>query len=214
VSKPRVPSARERLRRATDAAHQRLHSLEVFAAIADGTLTVDGYRGLLQSLFLFHSTVGAGAADYGWSALSSAPRRRALLQRDLRFFGLAGPSVTAAWLPRSPHATLGALYAAEGSIFGGRVIAGQLDFLLGSSLDGRRFFVGFDGDGQRWGELLAVIETQCATKAALDQAIEGALFAFDLFEQCVVASQPIAYLTPATAICRERQHQLTGARPI
>lgn len=102
-------------------------------------------------------------------------------------------------------------------MFGGRVIAGQLDFLLGSSLDGRRFFVGSEGDGQRWRELLAVLETQCAADAALDQAIDGARFAFGLFERCVVGNEA-ARLVPstiaATAMAVDSSTNLAGAVPV
>ena len=122
----RKPSVRDRLRAATMAAHERAHGLDVFEAISNGTLTADRYRELLKSLLAFHAIIGLGAAQYGWSSLSSAPERQALLQRDLLFMGGAAPPNAAAWPLQSRYAALGALYAAEGSMLGGRVIAGQL----------------------------------------------------------------------------------------
>ena len=72
---------------------------------------------------------------------------------------------------------------------GGRVIAGQLDYIFGSAPDGRRFFIGSPGDRARWRTLLAALEEHCATAGAVDRAIGGALFAFDLFEQCVLFAE-------------------------
>lgn len=217
MSRLGAPSARERLRQATDPAHERLHGLKAFAAIAAGTLTVDRYRRLLESLLRFHSTIAVGAAHCGWSGLSGALRRVTFLQHDLGFLGAIGPSVTTSWHPRSRCSALGALYAAQGSMFGGRVIAEQLDFLLDSGLNGRRFFIGSADDGQRWRELLAVLEIQCAAPAALEQAIEGALFAFGLFEQCVVAhdcTDRIPGSLAGTAVGVENSTNLVGAIPV
>lgn len=186
MKEDRKPSVRDRLRAATMGAHERAHGLDAFAAISNGTLTADRYRELLKSLLAFHAIIGFGAAAYGWSSLSSAPQRLALLQRDLLFMGGAAPPNAAAWTLRSQYAALGALYAAEGSMLGGRVIAGQLDFLFGAGVDGRRFFTGSKGDGTRWRTLLDVLKTRCRANGPLDEAIGGALFAFSLFEQCVV----------------------------
>lgn len=75
-------------------------------------------------------------------------------------------------------------------MLGGRVIAGQLDFLFGAGLDGRRFFSGSNEDGARWRNLLAVLEMRCAANGTLEQATVGAHCAFSLFEQCVTADDP------------------------
>lgn len=162
-----------------------MHHLDVFEAIADGSLTPARYGRLLQSLMVFHALVGAGAALAGCRSLSSAARRLVLLDSDLRSLGHAPPTPATAWRPRSRPAALGALYAAEGSMLGGRVIAGQLDFLFGAGLRGRRFFIGSKADGGRWRNLLAVLETECSADKPLAEAIDGASFAFGLFEQCV-----------------------------
>jgi heme oxygenase len=179
-------SVRAALRSATNAIHQRMHGLEPFAAIADGTLSVEHYPRLLQSLLLFHSTIGAAADRHGLSHLSCAAARTELLRSDLRHLGGGMRPSLITWLPGSALETLGALYVAEGSMMGGPVIGRQLDYLFGDSLDARQFFLGAHDGWAGWRALITDLENQCATPAALDQAVRGALSAFTLFEQCVM----------------------------
>lgn len=180
-------SARSALRSASDAAHQRMHGLEPFTKIASGTLPVDEYRRLLQSLYLFHSAVGEAADKGGWSRVSSAQRRLELLRSDLSALGGAVPVPVSGWDAGAGKAVLGSLYVAEGSMLGGRVVARQLDFLCGSQEDGRRFFVGDACDRANWSHLTKVLEDQCSQSPALSEAIDGACRTFDWFEQCIVA---------------------------
>ena len=181
-----APTVRAALRSATDAIHQRMHELEPFAAIANRTLTADRYPRLLQALLLFHSTIGPAADRHGWSALSGAAERTELLRGDLRRLGGGARPALVDWQPGSAHGMLGALYAAEGSSMGGRVIGGQLDFLLGDAPGVRSFVIGTPGDAPRWRALLAALEVHCMTAAARHQAISGARSAFQLFERCVM----------------------------
>lgn len=194
---------RVRLRDATDAAHQRMHGLEPFRAIAGGKLTAKRYRQLLQSLLLFHSAIGAAAKHHGWASLSSAPARTELLRSDLRGFGGGSRPALVPWQVHSPLEALGALYAAEGSLFGGRVIAAQLDYLFGSAREGRRFFIGTGDGAARWRTLLAALEDHCTEPRALDRATDGAHSAFDLFEKCVMgASQHGSPASSAESVAR------------
>lgn len=177
---------RAALRRSTHGTHERMHNLEPFQSIAKGSLTLDRYLPLVKSLLLFHSTIGAAVAHFDWAKLSSAPVRRALLKDDLRALGGAAPLRSIDWQPRSSEEALGALYAAEGSMLWGRVIATQLDYLFGSAQRGRRFFIGPPNASEKWRELLASLEERCLTAIALDRAIGGALLGFQLFEECLV----------------------------
>ena len=176
---------RAALRRSTLAAHERMHSFEPFQSIAEGRLTLDRYLPLVQSLLLFHSAIGAAVAHSGWASISSAQVRRALLDDDLRALGGVALQQSVHWRPRSSEEALGALYAAEGSMLGGRVIARQLNFLFGSAERGRRFFIGSPSDSANWRKLLAVLEERCTAARALDRAIGGALVGFQLFEECL-----------------------------
>ena len=179
-------SVRAALRRSSDASHQRMHGLKPFALIAAGSLPMSGYRSLLSSLFIFHSAVRAEAHIAGWSQLSSAGRRLDLLRGDLIFLGGKVPSRKCVWQAGPREAALGALYAAEGSMLGGRVISRLLDYAFGTGRDGRQFFIGDQCDGRNWAKLIQVLEARCARADALDAAIAGALRTFDLFEECIL----------------------------
>lgn len=72
-------------------------------------------------------------------------------------------------------------------MLGGRVIAGQLDYLFGTASKGRSFFVGSPDDGANWPNLLAVLELSCAAPADLERAASGARLSFELFEDCVMS---------------------------
>ncbi len=185
ASAARRAPVRAALRAATHGVHMRMHELEPFRAISDARLPLEEYLRLLQSLLAYHSAIATVAAQFGWSHLSSGARRLPLLRADLRT--LAGSNLRQAveWKPGTPEEVLGALYAAEGSMLGGRVIAGRLDYLFGSSSKGRSYFIGSPDDGASWRNLLAVLELSCASAAGLERATSGALLSFELFEQCV-----------------------------
>lgn len=179
---------RAALRDATHGAHMRMHELEPFRAILEARLPLKEYLRLLQSLLVYHSAIATVAAQFGWSHLSSGARRLPLLQADLLSLEGSERGQAVEWKPSSPEEVLGALYAAEGSMLGGRVIAGQLDYLFGSSSTGRNYFVGSPDDGANWRNLLAVLEVSCASAADLERATSGALLSFELFEHCVMSS--------------------------
>ena len=140
-------TARQALRQATDAAHERLHHLPAFASLAAGSIDRGDYIALLRRLLGFHGAVEA--------ALAAAPclrpfgiaieeRRRApLLEADLDAMdaapGLAAPALVP---PSSAAAAMGWLYVVEGSTLGGRHLARGLDGLLGEDVAGRRFLLG------------------------------------------------------------------------
>lgn len=179
---------RTALRNATHARHMRMHGLEPFQAILDKRFPLGDYLRLLKSLLEYHSAVADSGSRFGWTNLSSCTQRLAFLRADIRSLGGVTRQQSRHLNLGSPEETLGALYAAEGSMLGGRVIAVQLDYLFGSTSQGRSFFIGSKDDGLNWRKLLAVLECRCAAAPELDQAINGALFSFDLFERCVITS--------------------------
>lgn len=172
------------LREATHETHLRLHGLPQFAAIAAERLTRGAYADLLQALRRFHGAVARAAEHGGLAALSSSRRRLDLLEADLGTLGAAPSRIASAWTS-SPGACLyGALYVAEGSALGGKVIARQLDYLLGDRAEGRTFFRG-DGDiGPRWRAFLAALQRDCG-EGELPQLVAGAEAGFALFERCL-----------------------------
>ena len=178
---------RAALRTATQAEHQRVHGLEPFRAIAQTTLSREGYVQLLQSLHQFHSIIRTAAGWCSWSGLSSASGRIDLIRKDLCFLGGGTHPPSFDWKPTSQWAALGAMYAAQGSMLGGRVIASQLDYLFGDAPDGRRFFIGTASDAGTWRTLLSTLEECCLAAGPRSEAIGGARIAFDLFEKCIMA---------------------------
>jgi heme oxygenase len=204
-------SVRAELRRACDASHQRMHGLEPFLQIAAGTLPMSRYQLVLLSLFEFHSAVARVAKHSEWPELSSAERRLNMLRSDLAFLGVPVPALTAKWDAGGGEAVLGALYAAEGSMLGGRVIARQLDYLFNSQVEGRRFFIGDVSDRAHWAQLLMVLEARCTERGALNAAIRGALRTFDLFEQCAISTSQVSPMSvPHEPYCVPRRMHLSS----
>lgn len=181
---PGAFDAHSSLRSATHSTHLRLHGLAQFRAIADGRLDRAGYADLLGSLHTYHAVVADAAEAGGLLHLSTSPDRRGLLEADLASLGAAPPCPRVDWNAPSREALYGALYVAEGSALGGRVIARQLDYLFGDSVEGRTFFRGTGDTGPRWRALLGVLARDC-DEADLPQMIAGAEAGFALFERCV-----------------------------
>ena len=166
------------LRDATDAAHERLHQAEPFAAIAAERLSRAGYTDLLARIAAFHFTIDTPAPD-------PEDTRRALLKADLDTVRAPAPAPLAWSAPPSRAGRLGCAYVVAGSALGGKVIYRQLDYLFGDSPDGRRFFRGASGDGARWRALCDRLETEGAEAGAVDRMIAGAKAAFALFERSI-----------------------------
>ena len=183
------------LRQATGETHLRMHGLWPFVAIDRRKLMPVGYACLLRSLFLFHSAIAIAADRAGWGKVSSSARRLELLIADLDHLCVAMPPTIPEWSLGGPDPMLGAIYVAEGSMLGGKLIAPKLDYLLGAGDDGRRFFIGRpDGDSLQWRKIVGVVEEILTGERARQQAIDGALAAFDLFEVCVTRPASLAHL--------------------
>lgn len=187
----RACGARAALRDVTADIHLAMQDLAPFPAIAQERLTRTRYSRLLQALFVFHSAVAVAARRSGWSSVSNSTEKLDLIVSDLSRLGAFAPGWISDWRPGCPQSVLGAIYVAEGSMMGGKLIARQLDYLLGDSDEGRRFFIGRgQPDSFKWRRLLAVLEAGLAEPRALDSATAGALAAFDLFETCVARVMP------------------------
>jgi heme oxygenase len=181
-----APDARALLRAATEAAHERAHRLAAFRAIKEGTLDRSAYAALLGRLFRFHSALAAAAAEAGLGAIGTAPSRLALLLSDLAFLEAPAPA-PARWRdrPAGRLGMFGALYVAQGSTLGGRIVARRLDYLLGPGEDGRRFLAATPADALGWRRLLGVLEREGRSPAAREAMAAGAVAAFALFERCM-----------------------------
>jgi heme oxygenase len=172
------------LRTATHATHIRLHGLAQFRAIAEGRLDREHYAELLRSLHAYHTAIADAAEAGGLLHLSTSPRRRSLLEADLASLGAFPSAKRPTWTARSREALYGALYVAEGSALGGRVIARELDYLFGDAAEGRTFFRGASDTGPRWRAFLSALAQDC-DEAAMPGLIAGAQASFALFERSV-----------------------------
>jgi heme oxygenase len=166
-------SARARLRDATNAAHLRLHVHPAFAALQSGAIDRTRYRTLLARLFGFHQPLERALRASSWGpalGFEAVPPRADRLRDDLLRLGLPEPafadlpSLAPSRLPAldTPGRFLGCLYVREGSSMGGRLLARQLDGILGDLPDGttgRRFFRGTPHDAAVWRSCCAAIET-------------------------------------------------------
>lgn len=178
---------RDRLREATQAAHERLHRHAGFAAAARGDITRDDYRLLLARLYGFHHpfecATAARATDF---SLDLAERRRApLLVQDLASLGV--DAITVERLPlcgeefgwTDAAALLGALYVTEGSTLGGVLIARALARV---ATDARRFYLGHgERNGEMWRNFVARLEAieDDAGQAAAIASAQRTFLAFE-----------------------------------
>jgi heme oxygenase len=173
---------RAALREATGAIHVRLHQARPFAALARQQLDADGYTDLLRRIAAFHLTVAPSLT------LDGSRGRR--LAQDLAALGSAVPLRLDWSVPETPAAKLGWAYVVEGSSLGGKVIYGQLDYLLGNSVEGRSFFKGSALDRVRWQTLCERLEAAGRSAAAVKEMVDGANDAFELFEQALMGQVP------------------------
>jgi heme oxygenase len=180
------------LRAATAEAHEQLHHLPAFAALATGRLDRAAYRALLARMLGFHEPIESALAvclgDTAFGLDLRALRRVALLRDDLGVLGQDAAAIAA--LPRVPApafgsapAAMGALYVTEGATLGGRQLARGLDALLGSGVArGRRFLrAGADAAHPAWRDVRGALDRCGADPASLAAMIEGAAATFTAF---------------------------------
>lgn len=190
-------SARDALRSATDAIHQRLHQHPLLRRLADGSISRCDYVALLHRFLTFHEVVedrlsrGPDLADYGIDLVER--RRSPLLLGDLAALGapaaMAAAPVGQSWSAPGSAAALGCLYVSEGSRLGGLSLARALDGLLApGSVAGRSFLLGYGPrHGAMWRDLCDAIERIGAPGEGRDTMISAAVETFGLFEICVGA---------------------------
>ena len=180
------------LRDATAEAHERLHRLPVFAALAAGSLDREAYRDLLGRLLGFHqpfeAAIAACLGDLAFGLNLRLLRRATLLREDLRALGAGVAAIGNLPLLRVPSfanapAAMGALYVAEGATLGGRMLAGALDPVLGpDDTSGRRFLLaGADKARPSWRDVRAAIDRCGHGIGGLDGMVAGASAAFAAF---------------------------------
>lgn len=187
-------SARDALRAATGAVHERLHGVAAFARLAGGAINRDEYRALLARLHGFHQALeaalasgpaaGSGPGVAAWGIDLAARRRSPLLAADRAALGDTSPPLPAP-IPPIPcaAAAMGWIYVSEGSTLGGRHLARALDPLLGEAMAGRHFLLGHGArHGAMWRDCCAAIEACGAEPARRQAMVAGAVEGFLRFE--------------------------------
>ncbi len=187
--RPRA-SARDVLRTATREVHERLHEHPRLKLLAGGRIGLGDYRDLLARLHGFHAAAETAFAQAAaFAPIDMAARRKApLLRSDLTALGLDAAAIAA--LPLcldlpsidGPAALLGGAYVVEGSTLGGRTLAKAVEPLLGSTINGRRFLLGYgDRHGAMWRAFTDALETVPEPRHA--RMAEAALATFAAFER-------------------------------
>jgi heme oxygenase (biliverdin-IX-beta and delta-forming) len=143
-----------RLKDETRAQHQQTETLLFADKLLNGSLSRPEYGLLLTIHYHFHQALEAAIAgqtgffaDYDREARRKTP----WLVADLEQAGLTLPAPLPLFTDWTGHQLLGAMYVAEGSTLGGRVIANALRQTPDLSGLTSRFFGGYgDQTGPRW----------------------------------------------------------------
>ena len=177
-----MPSLRQMIKQATGEVHQRLHLHPGFAAVQNGSISLKSYQRLLARLYGFYVPFEIEA--------QISPERSQWLERDLDATDRVEMALTlpplCTGIPqlKSPERLLGAMYVVEGSAVGGRVLAANLDNLLGHGVrEGRQFFEGRGtATGFAWHRYLAQLDHFDHDPDIRDQVVGAALETFLVFE--------------------------------
>jgi heme oxygenase len=167
----------DRLRRETAADHR---AVEGTVPLMTEDLGQDNYVACLQ---LIHGVVAAWeqkAAEkspHDVQAFFAARQRRAMLERDLAWFGVSQPNNLRPVLPDMDNdaSLLGAMYVMEGSTLGGQYIARHVKRVLSlSEGNGDAYFRGYEQQtGPMWKESCEMLRTRvpdCDTEIAINSA--------------------------------------------
>ena len=198
---------RARLRKSTEAAHERMHAHDGFSAAAAGAVSPQDYRDLLTRLYGFHAAFDAAMrampSTLGEELSIAARERATLIADDLAGLGAAPGEIAALPLcPDLPELTgdgdyLGALYVVEGSTLGGAFIARALAPIAGEN---RRFFLGHGGEnGRLWRGFVARLDRLDAAPEQADAAERAADLTFAAFERWMANWRGAFARTPAAA---------------
>lgn len=175
-----------RLKTDTRPRHQQTETLLYADKLLAGTLARSDYAQLLTIHYRFHQaleTAIAGQARFFTDYAADARRKTPWLVTDLDQAGVdlpaPEPGLFTDW---TTYQLLGAMYVAEGSMLGGRVIAGALRRTPGLSGLTSRFFGGYgEQTGPLWKHFGAWLTRRANSHD--EQIVEAANRAFGHFQQ-------------------------------
>lgn len=183
-----------RLRRETQAAHQRL---EDSLALLDGAPDRERFTQALRAFLGFHAAwEPAVAASPGTAGAFEGRSRLPHLRRDLLALGEAPETLArlprcdaAAGLADAPASALGSLYVMEGSTLGGQVLARAVAGAGWGPAGGLTYFNPYGMEtGRRWRALQA--ELNAAPRGEHDAVVAGAQATFALLRDWMRAAGP------------------------
>lgn len=189
------------LRRATRPEHEALDAHPAFAALMDGTLTIEGYRRLMSLFHAFyarHDTMlGEACRHFAIDRLGfSYASRAGILADDLSALGGAAsrPDQTEpAALPpiESVGALAGFLYVFEGSMLGGALLCRAAEAVLApTGLAGHGYWRWCrDAGGKRWAMTCHMLDRLASTAPADTEMIDASKAAFVTFSQWLACWQ-------------------------
>ncbi len=187
-------TVRDVLRAKTWEIHKKLHLHASFVELFNETLSLDGYRLLVERLHGFYAPLDraidqALAGDAAQTRFSYVARAD-ILARDLADLGLDrgaladSPQCLGVHDIVSPLTVGGILYVVEGSTHGGSVIDTAARKLLGDHAGGRRYWAWCHAENERrWTATNRYLEHLRAEGAALEDLVAGARGTFQLMAE-------------------------------
>ncbi|MCR8825187.1 biliverdin-producing heme oxygenase [Pseudosulfitobacter koreensis] len=186
-------TARDVVRRQTDAAHAKLHLHATFVALFEGNIELDAYTRLIQRFHGFYAPLDRAIEQ----TIATMPdgrdrypyvRRSDLLAQDLIDLKATaldlrgGPQCTRAAQIVTPETLGGVLYVIEGATLGATGVDRAAQRLLDAdNCAGRRFWAwGRAQKAQRWTLANDYLELRYAQGTALDDLVAGARDTFDV----------------------------------
>ena len=189
-------AVRDVLREQTWDVHEQLHRHASFDGLLKRSLTIGGYRRLVQRMHGFYVPLDQAILqvmeqEAGPSAEFRYVPRSQFLARDLVDMGVNPNVVSAA--PRcqpaerlvSPRTLGGVLYVIEGSTRGGALIdKAARELLVNQAPDGRRYWAWCRSvHRQRWAMTIRYLERLHAGGVTLDELASGARHTFQLMAE-------------------------------
>ncbi|TBU99565.1 biliverdin-producing heme oxygenase [Phytopseudomonas dryadis] len=158
--------------------------------------SLERYGYFLRLQHRFHGSIDALYDDIELNrllpGLSELPRFQAVCT-DLADLGLEIPATPAAVAPTSPYAALGWLYCSEGSNLGAAFLFKETQQIGLDGAKGARHLAPHpDGRGLHWRQFVALLDALELSEAQRQEAIGGAVAAFDFYRDALREIFPTA----------------------
>ncbi|SDI85023.1 heme oxygenase [Pseudomonas flavescens] len=183
----------KRLKAGTSRNHDSVDTLVMQARPFENLLR---YGYFLRLQHRFHGALDALYDDIALNrllpGLSELPRFAAVCA-DLADLGLDLPPAPPAVVPTSPYAAIGWLYCSEGSNLGAAFLFKETQQIGLDAHNGARHLAAHpDGRGLHWRQFVALLDGLELTEAQREEAVGGAIAAFDFYRAALREIFPAA----------------------